>query len=331
MTGARDDAAIDLDCLLGRSDSLRAEVFCRATLPPGVEAAAATLTGTLTGPECRRAITLPVTARLAAVRPSGEAPADGTLVARVILTEPAFWTPELPNLYRLDARLDLAGSERATWQRRLGLRRLGVRGRSLWLDGRRYVPRGLAATAETIDVAAYRAAALAAFVANPPEALLDRCDTEGVAVIGLLADVSGRPLDLAEATAAVIRWARHPAVLGAVVPRAASADAAAVITAASRGRRDTLLLGREVDGLAPPVEVGDGIDVLVVSVPPAGLPCDAWRTASPAVPLVARRGAETAAGSEASRRGCDALQAALAGWGVGQPGAGWDWAGYLVG
>jgi hypothetical protein len=328
---ARDDAAIELDCLLGRSDSLRAEVFCRVTLPPGVEAVAATLSGTLTGPECRRAITLPVTANLAAVGSSGEPPADGTLVARAILTEPAFWTPELPNLYRLDARLNAGKHELAAWRRSVGLRRLGVRGRSLWLDGRRYVPRGLVAAAEAIDATAFREAALAAVVPDPPEALLDRCDVEGVAVIGLLADASGQPRDIAESTAAVIRWARHPAVLMAVVPRGVTAEAAAAIAGAVRGRRDTLLLGREVDGLAPPVEVPDGIDLLVVALPPEGLPHEAWLTVTPHVPLVARRVAGLAGDSAPSRRGCDALQAALAAWGDGQPGPRWDWAGYLVG
>ncbi len=331
MTAAGDDAALDLDCLLGRSDSLRAEVFFRAALPSGVEAAATALTGTLAGPECKHAITLPVTAKLGGVRPGGEAPAARSVVARAILTEPAFWTPELPNLYRLDARLDVAGSERAAWQRRLGLRRLGVRGRSLWLDGRRYVPRGLAATVDIIDVAACRTAALAAVVADPPEALLDRCDAEGLAVIGLLADDVGRPLDVAEATAAVVRWARHPAVLVAVVPRGLSAEAVAAIVAEVRGRTDTLLLGREVDGLEPPVEVPDGIDLLVVALPPEGLPHDAWQAAPPAVPLIARRTGHAAAGSEPSRRGCDALQATLAAGGGGQPGPRWDWAGYLVG
>ena len=104
-----------LDCLLGRCDSLRAEVFFRAELPPGVAAEEAVLTGTLTGPDCRHAITLPVGAKLAAVpgSPAGLNPAAAsTVVARVILTEPSFWTPELPSLYRLEARLVAAGRGR---------------------------------------------------------------------------------------------------------------------------------------------------------------------------------------------------------------------------
>ncbi|MFM8414968.1 MAG: hypothetical protein ACKOCX_09600 [Planctomycetota bacterium] len=331
MTAAGSGEGIALDCILGRSDSLRAEVFFRATLPPGVDAAGATLTGTLVGPECRRAITLPVTAKLAAVRGGDVSGTPDALVARAILTEPSYWTPELPNRYRLEARLEAAGRELATWRRPLGLRRLGVRGRSLWLDGRRYVPRGLVAT-DAVDIAALRAAGLAAVVADPSEPFLDRCDAEGVAVIGLLAEACGKPLDVAAATAAVARWAWHPAVLAAVVPHDAAADATPALTAAIRGRRDTVLLGREVDGSEPSVEVVDGIDLLVVALPAGGLPHDAWRAAPLAVPLLARRAGETGAAPEPSRRGCDALQAALAAWrACGAPGPQPDWAGYLVG
>lgn len=333
MTAARDDAAVELDCLLGRSDSLRAEVFFRAALPPGVEASATSLTGMLTGPECRHAITLPVTAKLAAVpgSPTGltSATAD-SVVVRAILTEPSFWTPELPNLYQLDARLAAAGSERAAWRRQLGLRRLGVRGRSLWLDGRRYVPRGLVAADGTIDIAAHRAVALAAVLRGPSEASLARADAEGMAVIGLLAADTGQSLDAEAASAAILRWAWHPAVLVAVVPWGASVEQIGQITTATRSRRGTILVAWEVDGMLPPPAVPADIDLLVVTLPPGGLPHEAWRTAPP-VPLIARRTGRPPTGAEPSRGGCDTLQAALAAWGDHQLGPRWDWGGYLVG
>lgn len=321
--------------ILGRCDSLRAEVYVRAAVPAGVDAASATLSGTLAGPECRRAITLPVTAKLTAIRQDDAAAATDAVVVRAILTEPASWTPELPNLYRLEVRLEAAGRELAACQRPVGLRRLGVRGRSLWLDGRRYVPRGLAVGPDPIDLAALREAALAAVVADPPEAMLARCDAEGVAVIGLLADAAGHPCDLESATAAIARWAWHPAAVVAVVPRDVSAKAVAEIAATARGCRDTLLLAWEVDGLQPPPPLPAGIDLLVVTLPAGGLPHEAWRTDAPALPLVARQGT----GRELSpvppvpsRRECDAVQAALAGWrtadGAGSPP---DWAGYLTG
>jgi len=326
-----------LACILGRCDSLRAEVFFRAELPPGLAVGEASLTGTLSGPDCRHAITLPVTAKLAAVPgpTPGQGPAAATsVVARVILTEPSFWTPELPGLYRLEARLVAAGREVATWQRPVGLRRLGIRGRSLWLDGRRHVPRGLVAPAERIDLAAFRAASLAAVVPDPAEEFLARADAEGVAVLGLLAGDAGQPLDAEAAAATVLRWAWHPAVFAAVVPQGASAAAAGEIAAATRGRRGTLIVAVEVDGTLPPPAVPAGVDLLVVRLPAGGLPHAAWRTEPPSVPLVARRPAAVSAAEPepSSRRECDALQATLAGWGTAAgEGPAPDWAGYVAG
>lgn len=329
--------AVPLDCILGRCDSLRAEVFFRAELPPGVAAGEAVLTGTLTGPDCRHAITLPVTAKLAAVPGSPAGPtaaAASTVVARAILTEPSFWAPELPSLYRLEARLVVAGGAVASWQRTVGLRRLGVRGRSLWLDGRRYVPRGLVAPAERVDPAAFRAASLTALVADPAEEFLARCDAEGVAVLGLLADAAGRPLDREPAAAAIARWAWHPAVLVAAVPKGASAAAAEEIATATRGRRGTLLVAWEADGSLPPPTAPAGVDLLVLTLPAGEVPHAAWRTEPTSVPLVARRLADDASAAQLerpSRRPCDALQAALAGWGTAGDEPAPSWAGYVAG
>jgi hypothetical protein len=326
-----------ISCILGRCDSLRAEVFFRSELPPSVDPAEAALAGTLTGPDCRHAITLPVTAKLAAVpgSPAGlTAAAAMSVVARVILTEPSYWTPELPNLYRLDARLVAGDRELAAWQRPVGLRRLGVRGRSLWLDGRRYVPRGLVRPGERIDLAAFRAAAVAAVVPDPSEALLTRADVEGIAVLGLLADEAGNVLDVEVVIEAVLRWAWHPATLAAVVPRGVSAATAEEIATATRSRRGTLLVAWEVDGTLPPPAIPTGVDLLVVRLPAGGLPHEAWRTEPPSVPLVARGAADVDAARAAlppSRRPCDSLQAALAGWGISSgvtPAP--DWAGYVT-
>jgi len=251
----------------------------------------------------------------------------------VILTEPSFWTPELPGLYRLGARLVAAGREVATWQRPVGLRRLGIRGRSLWLDGRRHVPRGLVAPAERIDLAAFRAASLTAVVPDPAEEFLARADAEGVAVLGLLAGDAGQPLDAEAAAAAVLRWAWHPAVFAAVVPRGVSAGVARELVAATRSHRGTLLVALEGDGSEPPSAVPAGVDLLVVRLPAGGLPHAAWRTQPPSVPLVARRPAVVSAAEPepSSRRECDSLQAALAGWGTASQGPAPDWAGYVAG
>jgi len=123
-------------------------------------------------------------------------------------------------------------------------------------------------------------------------------------------------------------------VFAAVVPHGVSAEQAGEIAAATRGRRGTLLVALEGDGFEPPPAVPAGVDLLVVALPAGGLPHDAWRTDSPSVPLVARRLSSEASVSAAeppSRRECDSLQAALAGWGTAGEGPTPDWAGYVAG
>lgn len=317
-----------LEVILGRCDPLRAEVYFRATLPPGIDPAAVTLTGTISGPECRRAVTLPATAPLRPLPEPIPAAADGRLVARAVVTEPSPWTPEVPQLYRLEARLEHAGGTLATWRRRIGLRRLGVRGRSLWLDGRRYVPRAVAADPARIDLAGFSAAGLAAVVGDPSEAFLERADAEGVALFAVLAEGSG-PGWVSTAAERLLRWVPHPAVLVAVVPRGIVDSDAAALADLSRGSRDTMLLASGVDG-AEPCRVARPVgDLLVVELAGDALPCPAWRTNTPPGPLVARRIGEATA-APPSRRPCDELQAALAGWAVAAGGGFPDWAGYLV-
>ena len=305
---------------LGPCDDMRAEVFVRAV---GATADAGTrwprLAGTLVGPECRWATTLPATARLVDLGP----PPDGaalTLVARAVLTEPAFWTPDLPNLYRLEARVEHGAEVAAAFSRRIGLRRLGAKGRSFLLDGRRWVPRGVRVEAAAFDPRSLRDQAATACVVNPDDALCTRADVEGVAVIAMLYEASSPDA----AAAQIAGWANHPAVVMALLPAGTPAAVAEAIGAAVRGGKGTLQLGWIVDGAAPPPGVPAGIDWLNVTVGRDGLPHAAWRDAAPPLPLVA-------CGGVGGRAACDALQARLAAWllaGAERPP--WDWAGYLV-
>jgi hypothetical protein len=312
--------------VLGPSDDLRAEVFIRVWLPQGV--AAARLEGTLVGPRCRRASTLPAEARLAAIAP---APGVAAALARTVLTEPSYWTPDLPNLYRLEARLADGDRTVATFELMVGLRRLGVRGRSFWLDGRRWVPRGVACVAETCDAEALRAACLAATVVDPPADLCAAADAIGVPIIGVLEAASGTPLNPRTAADRIASWALHPSVVLAVVPSAVTGEGAAAIAAAARGLKGTLLIGQAVDGSEPPPSaVPEGIEYLVVRLASDVLPHDAWRIAAPALPLMAWRPGSVGQGSD--RRGCDTLQADLAAWALagGTARPAWDWAGYVL-
>jgi hypothetical protein len=300
-----------IDVILGRCDDMRAEVYVRATgLPPD---AGATIAGTLQGPEARGAVTLPATAALVDLGPG---PDGAAAVARAILTEPSYWTPELPSRYRLRAVVTSPGATLGACDRLVGLRRLGVRGRSFWLEGRRWVPRAVGCTEASIDIPMLRGQLAAAAVVDPAESLCVAADERG---LGIVARCTTDPV------AACARWREHPSVMLAVVP-SASAQTAAVIERVGRVK-GTMLVGIEVDGLQPPPAVPRGIDFLVVALPEAHLPHAAWR-AGPPLPLIAAR---PHPGPPAERRSaCDRLQAELAAWRDGGQAAPWDWAGYLV-
>lgn len=300
-----------LTVILGRCDDMRAEVYLRVTGLP----AAAEIAGTLTGPQSRFAITLPSDARFIDLGPT----ADGTsVVARAILTEPSYWTPDLPSLYRLHAVVSSAGRTILSCDRRVGLRRLGVRGRSFWLEGRRWVPRGVPCDPAAFDPGPLRESLAAAVIDAPADDVCEAADDWGV---GIVARCRLDPL------AACRRWAVHPSVMLSVLPRHLTADQAAAIIAAIRSEKGTLLVGLEVDATEPPPRLPVGIEFLVVALPTQGLPHDAWREAPPELPLVAMRPAGGRAGDQ--RRACDLLQADLAAW-RGNAAVAWDWAGYLV-
>jgi hypothetical protein len=286
------------------------------------------ITGTLKGPTCRRAITLPVTAKFLSL-PSDPSRSD-SVIARAVLTEPSYWTPELPSLYQVSARLAVNGLEVATCGRPVGLRRFGVRGRSLWLDGRRFVPRGLLMEECDVDVRHFQAASLTAIVVDPSEAFLEHCDAEGVPVIAILAEASGTPMPVAVAAERIAQWAWHAAVLMAVMPLAVCDGDRDHIAEATRGSRGTLLLAHEVDGSKPPPEPAPAVDGFMVALAANTVPHAAWRAAPPDCSLLVRR--PRGVWNVVSRSPCDALQAAMAAWRCENESrsAAWDWAGYCV-
>lgn len=304
-------AAPRIEAVLGQADDMRAEVYAR--LVGAAEGGRPTLHGRLSGPRCTLAMTLPTFLRLQDL--GGTPP-----VARGILTEPSYWTPEMPNLYRLEAEATASGTTIARVDRLIGLRRLGVRGRSLWLDGRRWVPRGLALAAADFDAGALRTVVVTAVIDEPAKAVCAEADSTGVAVVAVI-DPSASADQIANR---IVTWAQHPSVMLAVLPRGRGAEAVAL--GPSKG---TMLVGLAVDGMAPPPPVPAGIECLVVQLPAGALPHEAWRDNAPPVPLVACRPGGPAA--EISRAGCDRLQADLAAWGVAASAAprAWDWAGYL--
>ena len=129
------DLPSDLDVFYGDLTTARAFVYAR--LPRPADDAGLSLTGQVRGPRCKLAQTLPVTSALVDLGPGQ------TLLARAVVPDPVFWLPDLPAIYDVSVNL-LRGAEIiATAHRQIGLRSLGVRGRDLVLNGKRWVLRGV--------------------------------------------------------------------------------------------------------------------------------------------------------------------------------------------
>ena len=325
--------SLPLAILAGRADDMRAEIMvrisdCRMGGDP------LHLTGTLVGPRRGRDMTLPTTVKLVDV--TGDHPAAGAAgqaLARAVFTEPAYWTPELPNLYRLQAEVRRGDQTVAVVDRMVGLRRLGVRGRSLWLEGRRWVPRGVTISPMGFEPTSLRSLSAAAVIDDPSDVICEAADQAGVAIIAVLRSVDDQPFDRDTAARRIAAWALRPSVVLAVVPRTASAEDSMAIIAAVRPLKGTMLVGLEVDGTQPPdavpAVVADAVDCIVVDLPRDGLPHHGWRLWKANKPLVAQRAVATGNLAE-HRQECDRLQAALAAWGLaeGATQLPWDWAGY---
>jgi len=326
--------------VLGRADDMRAEVWLRCAVERGATTGAAPVlvaSGTLTGPECSTAATLPTTVVLVDQGWVEGQPA----LARGVCTEPGFWTPELPNLYRAEVTLRRGDEVVAAGRRMVGLRRLGVKERSFWLDGRRYVPRGVPHRPDPAGLAALRELSAVAVIDDVPwegdvssidvlaklDDTLTSADRDGVAVVLRLAASSGARVDPGEIAERIAAWGAHPSVFLVILPR--SIPPADVGGSRVSQRRGTLLVGREVDGLEPPPVSADGLDAWVVMLPPDGVPHEAWQH-PPKLPLVAAITAPAPSHPAAARAECDRLQARLAAWGSHEAGRAWDWAGYLV-
>ncbi|MCI0362187.1 MAG: hypothetical protein L0211_27215 [Planctomycetaceae bacterium] len=122
-----------LDVFYGELTVNRACIYARLPSPSGGEGWS--LSGQVRGPRCLHAQTLPVS------EPFVDQGPGPTLASRALLPDPCFWSPDLPAIYDVTIDLVRRGEVVATTRRELGLRMLGVRGRNLFLEGKRWVLR----------------------------------------------------------------------------------------------------------------------------------------------------------------------------------------------
>jgi hypothetical protein len=183
-----------LDVFYGDLTANRAIVYARLPRPP--DGAGLSLVGTIRGPRCLHAETLPATSPLVDLGPGP------TLLAQALVPEPCFWSPDLPAIYDVTINLRRGSDIIATARREIGLRSFGVRGRHMILDGKRWVLRGVLDGSTTAALPRqWQAAAVACVTESTDHERLSEASQWGaltaVVVVGNAADIAARLRQLA--------------------------------------------------------------------------------------------------------------------------------------
>lgn len=320
--------------ILGRAGDFRADVFFQFIFPKlaGMEMPL-TLDGFLTGPTSTCASTLPVHQD---IKTYSQKVVGNTIeiTGHSVLTEPAFWTPNVPMLYAMKCKVMSSTGEVASVHKTIGLRRLGIRNHSLWLDGHRFVVRGI--TCSTVDSTLFDQQIFTAKEQNTTE-IID-LPSDGFLSCGELSKLEGHLQRTDEIGRSIIirvhpethpsvmpdilcKLVNHPSVFITVIPP----SLLAVLEKFSIFK-GTMLLAKEVSGEKPPPELPNGVDVAIIQLTDSE-PEASWKT-PPSYPTIAWNKE-----MPSQRQACDRFQAILASWRTSSEGppSSWDWAGFLVG
>lgn len=106
----------EIEISLGDVTDMEAHVFARYRGPETVE-----LNGAIRGPFCDKATTLP------ADFPFRRIDEKDPEAVSALVTEPCLWSPELPQLYRVDVKATQGERTIAEYHGTIGLRRLAPR------------------------------------------------------------------------------------------------------------------------------------------------------------------------------------------------------------
>lgn len=276
-----------LSSLIEVSTSEATDSEVRVTLRDRSQGWIASLHGEVRGPRCVRARTLPAKFPL---REKAEKPSASTLI-----TDPCYWTPEMPFLYDLNLEVTLADGSTQQWHQSLGLKRLEAHSSNLFRERRRIVLRGLRIPgADTEVLQAALEAEISLVVANPTVDFLEQANEIGVSLV-----VDLRESD-AELTSLMAMYSWHPAVECVLLnqqsePEKWSALASVYVSGGEMASEESI----------PPwahvifVELGES------EQPPASI-------SELKKPVIAVRPGEPKSDFVAARRGCDQLQSALA-------------------
>jgi hypothetical protein len=223
----------DLDIFYGELTATRALIYAR--LPRPADDTGLSLSGQVRGPRCLHAQTLPLTAPLI------DLGAGPTLLARAVIPEPSFWSPDLPSIYDVTIQLRRGTQTIATARREIGLRSLGVRDRHLVLEGKTWVLRGVSSASTTATLPRHWHDNSAVFImADASLESLDEASQWGALVVVPVAEEG------ANAVHRLRQLARYPAIAIAILEKLPddfqkSAVAANVLLAEKMTRQRTTL------------------------------------------------------------------------------------------
>lgn len=187
-----------LDVFYGELTPARATVYARLE---GLESTdGLSLSGFVRGPRCFYSKTLPASFRL---QDAGPGP---SLLAKSLVPDPSYWSPDTPHIYDVTVELRKGADIIASEVRQIGFKPLGISGRSFTWEGKPWVLRGVqqTSTVET-DLLAWKQHA-AVLVGLPRSDELRTLSERGVLVYCMLAAETER------LQSELRRAARFPAV-----------------------------------------------------------------------------------------------------------------------
>lgn len=208
MIDATSSSADRLVMTRGESTPLSATLYFQ--LPSGAPDVGGELTGRLRGPLA------PGRRLLSAEYPLVDLGPGPSRLARAVVPDPCYWSPDLPAVYETLVEWSVNGQAQASWTSRIALRRQGTRRRSLHLEGQRWVLRGIRGNSipsiENSPWDDWRVAGAVAVVNELSDARLQAASEVGARLAVLLDGPSERAAEL------LWRWTRWPAVVACSVP-----------------------------------------------------------------------------------------------------------------
>lgn len=202
----------DIQIFYGAATNTSAQVY--AQVKSVSDLSGLRLTGCVRGPRAEEVRTLPTSIDLADLGPGQ------SLLARAVVPDPSFWSPDVPAVYDVTVELRDQQRIRETVKRSLGIRHFGARGSSLYLAGRRWVLRGIMADridSDDVDLLLATNASIVSF--SPSQKLCEIASRRGVVVAALL------PGSESSIRKELLRLSLWPAVAVAIIDRDVSPTA----------------------------------------------------------------------------------------------------------